>query len=170
MRAISRASALLAAGVCAAAFSAPVAVAAQSGTGPSNIQVSPKVVKQGGTLTVTVDGSACRGTGKTFDAIVESNAFPRTPLKGLKNEGSSVAYPKVFKHAKPGTYMVTATCGGKSITGGKFRVVPAKGAKGGLGGSQDTNNTQLLAGAGALAAAAAGGVYLLRRRQGDQTA
>ncbi|MCF6524568.1 hypothetical protein [Streptomyces sp. JJ36] len=170
MRVIGRASAVLAAGLCAAALSAPAAEAAPSGTGPTNIQVFPKVVKQGGTLTVTVDGTACRD-GKGFHhAFVESDAFPRTPLRPLKHEGAAVAHPRVFDKARPGLHKVTATCGGKSITGGTFRVVPARGAKGGLGGTQGGDSAQVAAGAGALAAAAAGGVYLMRRRRSGETA
>ncbi|MDF3289977.1 hypothetical protein [Streptomyces silvisoli] len=93
-----------------------------SNSTPNNIIVTPKDVKPGGTLTVTVDGSSCRGSGKTYDAIVESSVFSRTPLKGIVNQGSSVATAKIFSTAKNGAYKVTATCGGKSITGGDFTV------------------------------------------------
>jgi hypothetical protein len=154
----------LTAGV-ALGLSAPIAAA---DSGPSNIQVIPQTVRQGGTLAVTVDGTDCRGSGQTFDAVVESDAFPRTPLQGLPNEGSSVARPTIFAQAKPGTYTVTATCGGRTITGGTFTVVPGRGARGGLGGSsQGPNYTELLVGSAAVVAAVGAGVYQMRRRSAD---
>jgi hypothetical protein len=170
---------------------APLAAADDmSNTGPSNIMVMPASVKQGGTLTVTVDGSTCRGSGRTYDAVVESNAFPRTPLKGMATLGASYATPQIFTAAKPGTYHTTATCGGKTITGGRFAVVagagtsastsavpstpvrsalpstPPKGVKADLGAARRSmGSTETALGATALAAAvAATGVHLIRRR------
>ncbi len=93
-----------------------------SNSAPNNIIVTPRDVRAGGTLTITVDGSSCRGSGKSYDAIVESSVFPRTALKGIRNQGSSVATVKTFAAAKNGAYKVTATCGGKSITGGDFTI------------------------------------------------
>ncbi|PWI42242.1 hypothetical protein CK485_21075 [Streptomyces sp. ICBB 8177] len=141
-------------------------------SGPSNILVFPTSVKPGGKLTVTVDGSSCRTGG-----IVESNAFPRTPLKGIPNQGSSVAMPMIFSAARPGTYSVTATCGGRTVTGGRFTVtggkavvVPSKGARTGLGGSvTGMNSTETALGGALLALAAAGGAaFLARRRSGSK--
>ena len=93
-----------------------------SNSAPSNIIVTPKDVRAGGSLTVTVDGTSCRGGGKSSNAVVESSVFSRTPLKGIVNQGSSVATVKVFPTAKNGAYKITATCAGKSITGGDFTV------------------------------------------------
>ncbi|MBV9025700.1 MAG: hypothetical protein JO362_18340 [Streptomycetaceae bacterium] len=170
---------------------APLGVADDmSNTGPSNIIVMPASVKQGGMLTVTVDGTTCRGTGKAYDAIVESQAFPRTPLKGMATLGASYATPQIFPAVKPGTYHTTATCGGKTVTGGRFTVVAATGAATDAGASSSTparsglpamppkgvkadlsvarrsmGSTETALGATAFAAAvAATGVYLIRRR------
>ncbi|MEU1625985.1 hypothetical protein ABZ746_11810 [Streptomyces sp. NPDC020096] len=188
--------ALAATVVAGAAFglSAPLAAAAgvADPSAPNNIIVTPKDVRPGGTLTITVDGSSCRGSGKSGGAIVESSVFSRAPLKGIVNQSSSVATVKILPTAKNGAYKVTATCGGKSITGGDFTVgdiyakstvtksgttsgstsgsttssTPTKGAKTGLGGSRGGINTvQAALGATLLAAAVTGGgVYLLRRR------
>jgi hypothetical protein len=159
---------------------APLAAADDpSITGPSNIIVMPATVPQGGTLTVTVDGTSCRGSGTTYDAIVESNAFPRTPLTGMATQGASYATPQVFTAAKPGAYQITATCGGKTVTGSRFTVVarsgasaapsdpvkPAKPAKAGLStAARSMDSTKTALGVTALAAGvAATGVYLIRR-------
>ncbi|MGP3951886.1 hypothetical protein [Streptomyces sp. 7N604] len=109
--------------VAALGLPAPLAAADPGREGPSDIVVTPVTVKQGGTLTITVDGRSCRGTGRAYDAIVESNAFPRTRLRGQPGTSSSVARPKVFGAVEPGTHTVSATCGGWTVTGGRFRVV-----------------------------------------------
>jgi hypothetical protein len=171
------------------------AVAGATGTGatgstaPGNIIVMPATVRQGGTLTITVDGASCRGTGRSYDAIVESDAFPRTPLKAMATQGASYATPQVFAAARPGTYHITAACGGKTVTGGRFTVVARAGsavapgdrvqagmpavpdtagipAKAGAGASKrSVDSTETALGATALAAAvAAAGVFLIRRR------
>ncbi|MGP3922889.1 hypothetical protein [Streptomyces sp. 8N616] len=109
--------------VAALGLLAPLAAADPGREGPSDIVVTPVTVKQGGTLTITVDGRSCRGTGRAYDPIVESNAFPRTRLRGQPGTSSSVARPKVFGAVEPGTHTVSATCGGWTVTGGRFRVV-----------------------------------------------
>ncbi|MET8677902.1 hypothetical protein ABZW18_09990 [Streptomyces sp. NPDC004647] len=124
---VTRAVAAVALAAAALALPAPSAVADPGRAGPSNIVVRPGTVEQGGSLTVTVDGTACRGTGRAYDAIVESNAFPRTQLRGVPNEGSSVARPEVFAAVRPGTHTVSATCGGRTVTGGHFEVVARPG-------------------------------------------
>lgn len=107
----------------------PPAAADPVDAGPSNIVVVPAAVEQGAIVTITVDGTACRGIGRMYDAIVESNAFPRTRLTGLPDRRkTSAARPTVFAAAEPGTHTVSATCGGKTITGGHFRVVPPRNA------------------------------------------
>jgi hypothetical protein len=141
---------------------APLAMAAD---GPRNIVVIATTAKQGGTLTMTVEGSSCRGTGETFDAVVESDAFPRTRLTGLPNETFSVAHPRIFDAAEPGRHTVTATCGGRSVTGGHFSVVAGTGADAALGGmdrDDGLNRVQALLGGGLLAVSCAG-IALHRR-------
>ncbi|MEU8570446.1 hypothetical protein AB0C51_19215 [Streptomyces pathocidini] len=120
-------------------LSASPAAADPGQAGPSNIVVTPRTVAQGAALTVTVAGATCRGTGRPYDAIVESNAFPRTALKGVRGEASATARPRVFAAVRPGTHTVSATCGGRTVTGGKFRVVPRRGtdASAASGAAQD---------------------------------
>lgn len=133
------------AGAALGPSTSPAAVEAGSvhggGRGPGAIAVAPRVVQQDGTLTITVAGASCRGTGRPYDAIVESNAFPRAQLRGLPGKDLSIANPRIFSAAEPGTYSVTATCGGRTVTAGHFRVVvsPHRAALGGRGGSHDTD-------------------------------
>jgi hypothetical protein len=134
---VTRALAATAAAGAALGLAAPLAAAAAgpatpsasssapsyaSNSAPNNIIVTPRDVRPGGTLTITVDGTACRGGGRSYNAIVESSVFSRAPLKGIVNQGSSVATVKVFPTARNGAYKITATCAGKSITGGDFTV------------------------------------------------
>ncbi|MCQ4043188.1 hypothetical protein ACFOSC_22955 [Streptantibioticus rubrisoli] len=133
---VTRALAATAAAGAALGLAAPLAAAAAGPATPSasssapsygsnsvsnNITVTPSDVRPGGTLTITVAGTSCRGSGRPYNAVVESSVFSRTPLKGI-NQGSSVATVKVLPTAKNGAYKVTATCAGKSITGGDFTV------------------------------------------------
>ncbi|GAA1902742.1 hypothetical protein [Streptantibioticus ferralitis] len=184
---VTRALAATVVAGAALGLSAPLAAAAADPSAPNNIIVTPKDVKAGGTLTITVDGSSCRGSGKSNDAIVESSVFSRTALKGIVNQGSSVATVKIFSTAKNGAYKITATCGGKSVTGGDFTVgdiygkstvtksgktsgstssstsgsttasTPTKGAKTGVGGSHGGINTVQAALGATLLAAAVTG-------------
>ncbi|MFG2193448.1 hypothetical protein [Streptomyces sp. NPDC048639] len=129
--------AVVAAAVAVAAAGLPVLglsaspAAAETGRrpGPGDIVVSPRTVKQGDTVTITVGGRSCRGTGRAYDAIVESNAFPRTRLTGQRGSSSSVARPRIFKAVEPGPHTVAATCGGWTVTGGRFRVEPRDGGR-----------------------------------------
>ncbi|MEV6314358.1 hypothetical protein [Streptomyces sp. NPDC051776] len=126
---VAAAVAVVAAGLPAAGLSAPPAAAEPSRPGPGDIVVTPRTVKQGDTVTITVGGRSCRGTGRAYDAIVESNAFPRTRLTGQRGTSSSVARPRIFAAVEPGMHTVAATCGGWTVTGGRFRVEPRDGGR-----------------------------------------
>lgn len=132
---------LMTAAACSAlGLSATPAVADPGRAGPDDIVVTPETVTQGDTVTVTVGGSACRGTGKAYDAIVESNAFPRTRLTGAPRETYSVARPRIFGAVRPGRHTVAATCGGRTVIGGAFRVVAPGAAGGGVAESGEAES------------------------------
>ncbi|GAB2576546.1 hypothetical protein GCM10027168_06820 [Streptomyces capparidis] len=165
-----RGSRILAAVVLTGAALGTAAPALADGTAtggdyaPNNLQVFPKTVKQGGKLTVTVDGGSCR----QGNAYVESKAFPRVILVPLRTEGAAYATPYVFRHAHPGAYTITAVCKGKSVSGARFTVVHGHGPQGGEGGSvRSMSTTEAALGAGLVAAAVAGGVCMMRRRMGS---
>ena len=168
-----RASRALAATVTAFAavgLCAPMA-AAGGGDGPRNVQVSPSSVHQGGILTITVDG--CRRGG-----VVSSNAFPDATLStgdrdrdrdraGGDRGGESVATARVRDNATPGNYSLTVRCNDSPQTAtASFRVLPGRGALGGLGGSIGPTNAEMAIGAGLVATAAVGGsLFIVRRRR-----
>ncbi|MEU6082665.1 hypothetical protein [Streptomyces sp. NPDC047108] len=126
---VAAAVAVVAAGLPALGPSAPPAAAQTGRPGPGDIVVTPRTVKQGEKVTITVGGRSCRGTGRAYDAIVESNAFPRTRLTGKRGTSSSVARPRIFDAVEPGTHTVAATCDGWTVTGGRFRVEPRDGGR-----------------------------------------
>ncbi|MFF4172394.1 hypothetical protein [Streptomyces sp. NPDC001744] len=127
--------------------------------GPSNVTVNPFDVHPGSTLTITVRGCARGGT-------VTSNAFPETSLAGNSN-GFSSAVARIYNDATPGNYNLAVRCNGNSsVVTQSFRVLPGRGAQGGLGGSLAPSSAETAVG-GALVAAAAlgGGLVVLRRRR-----
>ncbi|MEW2544330.1 hypothetical protein AB0910_00890 [Streptomyces sp. NPDC047002] len=147
----------VAATACAAvAFSAPLAAA---NSGPVNVQADPYTVHQGGTIRITVDGCGHGGS-------VTSNAFPKTRVS-VNASGHSTATARVYDKATPGTYNLAVRCGDDSrVATRQFRVVPGRGALGGLGGSVGPSATETEVGAGLVATAAVGGTaFVVRRRR-----
>lgn len=128
---------------------------------PHNLNVSPGLVHQGGTLTITLWGEDCRhGQGH-----IESRAFPRTPLSALRTEGAAWATPRIHQETAPGSYAITATCRGRSVVGAPFTVIHGHGPEGGAGGSVDEVSTvQAAVGAALVVAAIGGSVWVMRRR------
>jgi hypothetical protein len=158
----SRVLAVTAAACAAMAFSAPLAGAdnAQDGSAgsPSNVQVDPSTVHQGGTMRITVDG--CRRGG-----WVTSNAFPKVPLSQAAS-GRSTATARVFDKATPGNYNLAVRCGDNSrVLTRQFTVVAGRAALGGLGGSVGPSSTETAVGAGLVATAAIGGSLFVARRR-----
>ncbi|HET9381236.1 MAG TPA: hypothetical protein VFP69_10445 [Streptomyces sp.] len=154
----SRALAVSAVAAAAVGLAAPAAVAWDS---PSNIVALPSVIARGGQLTVTVDG--CRNGG-----TMTSNAFPRadlTVLPGTQRD-SARGTARINSDARPGSYDITVTCSGRTLTKpAAFTVLG--GTSGGLGGSSSTGAApaDMAIGGGLVAAAAvAGGVFWTRRR------
>ncbi|MCK8433100.1 hypothetical protein G3I77_08605 [Streptomyces sp. D2-8] len=175
----TRALAVVGAAVAALGLSAPAAVAWDT---PSNIVALPGVIARGGQLTITVDG--CRNGG-----TATSNAFAPTRLSpahpgGKGNEGdrggagdneagrgtagneTARGTATINSNARPGSYDITVTCNGRTLTKPQaFTVIG--GVRGGIGGSSTTGATptDMAIGGGLVAAAAVGGgVFWMRRR------
>jgi hypothetical protein len=175
----TRALAVAGAAVAALGLSAPAAVAWDT---PSNIVVLPSVIARGGQLTITVDG--CRNGG-----TATSNAFAPTRLSpardgGKGNEGdrggagnneagrgtagdaTARGTATINSNARPGSYDITVTCNGRTLTKPQaFTVIG--GVRGGIGGSSTTGATptDMAIGGGLVAAAVVGGgVFWMRRR------
>lgn len=134
------------------------------GHGPAgirNIVAAPGVIARGGQLAVTVEG--CRNGG-----VVESRAFARTPLRPVNAFGDRArAIATIREDVHPGTYDITAECGGQRLIRPRaFTVIG--GVRGGIGGGTVTGATpaDMAIGGGLLAAGTiGGGVFWLRRRR-----
>ncbi|MCL7429980.1 hypothetical protein ACIHJG_06740 [Streptomyces sp. NPDC052415] len=153
----SRALAVSAAAVAAIGLAAPAAVAWDQ---PSNIVALPSVIARGGQMTITVDG--CRHGG-----TATSNAFPSTtlsPIHGANETSKGTA--TINSNASPGTYDITVTCSGRTLTRpAAFTVIG--GVRGGIGGSSSSGATptDIAIGGGLVAAAVVGGgLFWMRRR------
>ncbi|MFI8521166.1 hypothetical protein ACIGEZ_25600 [Streptomyces sp. NPDC085481] len=160
----ARTLAVTATAFAALGLAAPLATATNNGGaggngGPSDVQVSPFEVFPGATLTVTVRGCNRGGT-------VTSNAFPETSLS-RDNSGLSTAVARIFNNATPGNYNLAVRCNDDNrVVTRPFRVLPGRGAQGGLGGSLAPSSTEMAVGGGLVAAAAlGGGVFIARRRR-----
>ncbi|MDK1342456.1 hypothetical protein QNO09_03835 [Streptomyces sp. 378] len=181
----TRALAVVGAAVAALGLSAPAAIAWET---PSNIVALPGVIARGGQLTITVDG--CRNGG-----TATSNAFAPTRLSpahhagkgnesdrgGAGNDGrgggndadgggngndTARGIATINNNARPGSYDITVTCNGRTLTKPQaFTVIG--GVRGGIGGSSTTgaSPTDMAIGGGLVAAAVVGGgVFWMRRR------
>ncbi|MER5428345.1 hypothetical protein [Streptomyces sp. NPDC002588] len=155
------ASAVSAAAVAALGLAAPVAAARDGmNVNPSNIVVLPQVIARGGQITVTVDGCPAGGT-MTSDAFGTATL---TSLNGANQTARGTA--TISGNARPGTYDITVTCSGRSLTSPRAFTVLG-GVRGGLGGGSSigATPTDLAIGGGLVAAAVAGGgVFWMRRR------
>ncbi|MEV4936922.1 hypothetical protein [Streptomyces zaomyceticus] len=163
----ARTLAVTATAIAAVGLSAPLA-AATHGSGnvlsggsnntPTNVTVSPFEVHPGSTLTITARGCNRGGT-------VTSNAFPDATLSG--GNGVSTAVARVYNNATPGNYNLAVRCnGGSNVVTEPFRVLPGRGAQGGLGGSLAPSSTEMAVGGSLVAAAAlGGGLFIVRRRR-----
>ncbi|MFF5840127.1 hypothetical protein ACIP4T_11545 [Streptomyces massasporeus] len=175
----TRALAVAGAAVAALGLSAPAALAWET---PSNITALPSVIAPGGQLTITVDG--CRSGG-----TATSNAFAPTRLSpvhhgGKGNEGdrggagnndggrggdgndTARGTATINSNARPGSYDITVTCDGRTLTKPQAFTVLG-GVRGGIGGSTTTGATptDVAIGGGLVAAAVVGGgVFWMRRR------
>ncbi|MGN9790403.1 hypothetical protein ACTMTU_04765 [Streptomyces sp. OZ13] len=83
------------------------------------------------------------------------------------NGGESVATARVRNNATPGNYSLTVRCNdSRETAGASFRVLPARGAQGGLGGSIGPTDVEMAIGAGLVATAIVGGsLFIVRRRR-----
>ncbi|MFE0701673.1 hypothetical protein [Streptomyces sp. NPDC058872] len=152
----ARTLAVTATALAAVGLAAPLAVATN---GPTNVTVNPSAVHPGSTLTITVRGCGHGGT-------VTSNAFPETNLS-VNSNGLSSAVARVHDNATPGNYNLAVKCSDNSAVATRpFRVLPGRGAQGGLGGSLTPSSTEMAVGGSLVAAAAlGGGLFVIRRRR-----
>ncbi|MFE1906094.1 hypothetical protein ACFW96_20865 [Streptomyces gardneri] len=148
----------LAAPLAAAANEPSNVVTGGSNNTPRDVTVSPFEVHPGSTLTITARGCNRGGT-------VTSNAFPDATLSGGNNLNTAVA--RVHNNATPGNYNLAVRCnGGTNVVTESFRVLPGRGAQGGLGGSLAPSSTEMAVGGSLVAAAAlGGGLFIIRRRR-----
>ncbi|WP_406064666.1 hypothetical protein OG462_36980 [Streptomyces sp. NBC_01077] len=149
----------LAAPLAAATYGPGNVLSGGSDNTPRDVTVSPFEVHPGSTLTITARGCNRGGT-------VTSNAFPDASLSGNSN-GQSTAVARVYNSATPGNYNLAVRCnGGSSVVTEPFRVLPGRGAQGGLGGSLAPSSTEMAVGGSLVAAAAlGGGLFIARRRR-----
>ncbi|MEU5390875.1 hypothetical protein [Streptomyces tibetensis] len=145
------------------------------GASADGLEVSPASVVPGGQ--VTVRAAACGDGGSaTGDAsAVGAGSLGLVPdAHGQDATGRFWVPPS----AQPGTYEITATCGGSgrlvtgdvvvTLTPVRGQVHPRGSVKTGVGGALGPDPVQTAAGVAALAVAAAGGTWLLHRRaRGD---
>ncbi|MEU7025680.1 hypothetical protein ACF065_21145 [Streptomyces sp. NPDC015232] len=153
---VARTLAVTATAFAALGLAAPLATATN---GPSNVQVNPYDVHAGSTITITAKGCGHGGT-------VTSNAFPQTNLS-VNSNGLSSAIARVYNNATPGQYNLSVKCSDNTaVVTHPFRVLPGRGASGGLGGSLAPSSTEMAVGGSLVAAAAlGGGVFIARRRR-----
>ncbi|MBT2493760.1 hypothetical protein J7E96_35755 [Streptomyces sp. ISL-96] len=152
----SRACLVTAVAWAAVGLAAPIAAATN---GPSNVNVNPFRVHQGGVLTVSASGCGHGGT-------VSSHVFQRTAHLPA-SDTTSYATAKIRHNATPGTYHLAVKCNDNpKIVTHQFRVVAGHGAHGGIGGSVGPSDTEMQVGAGLVSAAAVGGgLFIARRRR-----
>ncbi|WP_373430203.1 hypothetical protein [Streptomyces sp. V1I1] len=130
----------------------------QGGNGAISINVNPRSVHQGGTLTISVQGCKRGGT-------VTSNAFPQTNLSVNPN-GISTAIARIHNDAAPGQYNLAIRCNDNSrVATDQFTVLAGRGALGGLGGSVGPSSTEMAIGGGLVLTAAVGGSLFVARRR-----
>ncbi|MFF6911202.1 hypothetical protein [Streptomyces sp. NPDC012466] len=183
----TRALAVAGAAVAALGLSAPAAIAWDT---PTNITALPGVIARGGQLTITVDGCRNGGTA-TSNAFAPTRLSPahhagkgnEGDRGGAGNEGdrggagneagrggagneTARGTAIINSNARPGSYDITVTCNGRTLTKPQaFTVIG--GVRGGLGGSSTTGATptDMAIGGGLVAAAVVGGgVFWMRRR------
>ncbi|MEW2614080.1 hypothetical protein AB0937_28580 [Streptomyces sp. NPDC047880] len=153
---------------------AALAAAPAYGTSGGGLEVSPASAVPGGGVTVRT--AACDGGSVTGDAsAVGAGSLSLVPDPHGQDATGRFRVPP---SAQPGTYEITATCGGsgRRITGElvvtltpvRGQIHPRGSVKTGVGGALGPDPVQTAAGVAALAVAAAGGTWLLHRRaRGD---
>ncbi|MER7049787.1 hypothetical protein [Streptomyces jumonjinensis] len=86
-----------------------------------------------------------------------------------ENRGNALSVgARIHDHASPGHYNLAVRChnnNNSSVATAQFRVLPARGALGGLGGSAAPSSAETAIGAGLVATAALGGTLFIARRR-----
>ncbi|WP_282692667.1 hypothetical protein [Streptomyces sp. CC208A] len=182
MRAIRAASTALW-GAAALALAAPVAVAhaadgapapnprVRDAKAPGDFVVSPSLVSPGGRVTLSAPGcsSTATATAGIFDTVQIAPGSAVTATVDADAKRGAV-YTVAFNCSGGGQGTVDLTISGLATltpapTTGSTVLLPPRGVRGGLGGSQDGPGTaELVAGTALVLAAAGGSVYAVRRR------
>ncbi|OKI08246.1 hypothetical protein A6A06_33795 [Streptomyces sp. CB02923] len=139
-----------------------------------SIEVTPNPVQAG--KTVNLNSSAC---GKNGSATVDASTLGAGKImlssKGQTHTENVQGSLRVPTSTKPGHYGIGGKCSNGAEISGTVRVTagttPHGKTRTGLGTtSENSNTTEIIAGAGVLLAAAAGGVWMVRRRRADDSA
>ncbi|MER7477311.1 hypothetical protein ABTX60_06595 [Streptomyces sp. NPDC126510] len=154
---------------------AALASAPAHGASTGDLEVSPASVVPGGQVTVRT--AACGDGGSATGDASAVGAGPLSLAPDAHGQDVTGRFG-VPSGAQPGTYEITATCGGSgrrvtgdvvvTLTSVRGQVHPRGSVKTGVGGALGPDPVQTAAGVAALAVAAAGGTWLLHRRaRGD---
>ncbi|MEU7716693.1 hypothetical protein [Streptomyces tibetensis] len=162
----------------ATAFAVAVVALASAparGASTGGLEVSPASVVPGDQ--VTVRAAACGDGGSATGDAGAVGAGSLSLVPDAHGQDATGRF-RVPPSAQPGTYEITATCGGSgrriagdvvvTLTPVRGQVHPRGSVKTGVGGALGRDPVQTAAGVAALAVAAAGGTWLLHRRaRGD---
>ncbi|MFE1247283.1 hypothetical protein [Streptomyces sp. NPDC058735] len=162
-------------GTVLAVAAAALAAAPAHGARAGDLEVSPAQVVPGGQVTVRTAACGDAGTATGDAGAVGAGSLSLT--RGSGEPGASGRF-RVPPSAQPGTYEITARCGGSgpeitgelvvTLTPAREQVFPRGSVKTGVGGALGPDPVRTAAGVAALAVAAAGGTWLLHRRaRGD---
>ncbi|MFD5477966.1 hypothetical protein [Streptomyces hawaiiensis] len=154
---------------------AALAVTPAYGASAGGLEVSPASVVPGGQVTVRTAACGAGGSATGDAGAVGAGSLSLAPDAHGQDASGRFRVPP---SAQPGTYEITATCGGsgRRITGDLVVTLtpvheqahPRGSVKTGVGGALGPDPVQTAAGVAALAVAAAGGTWLLHRRaRGD---
>ncbi|MER5831774.1 hypothetical protein ABT116_13280 [Streptomyces sp. NPDC002130] len=158
-----------------AVAAAALACAPAHGASAGGLEVSPASVVPGGQVTVRTAACGDGGSATGDAGAVGAGSIGLAPDAHGRDATGRFRVPP---SAQPGTYEITAICGGsgRRITGDvvvtltpvRGQVHPRGSVKTGVGGALGPDPVQTAAGVAALAVAAAGGTWLLHRRaRGD---
>ncbi|MGW0701510.1 hypothetical protein ACWD0A_19770 [Streptomyces sp. NPDC002867] len=137
--------------------------AAAAGADESDVSVSPQRAFPGSTITVSTE--VC-GPDATY-AKGQAEAGGQINLTEGQDSGELVGDFTVPETAEDGVYTITVKCPPRTRVETSFQVVsrPEGAVRGGFGGAEGVNGTQIAVGSLLIAGAAAGGALTMRRRR-----
>ncbi|MEV4970138.1 hypothetical protein [Streptomyces scopuliridis] len=131
---------------------------------PGRLELSPKHVRPGTTVTAKTTGCGRDGRARGFAESVGAGEFRLDRVAGKEAVAGKF---RVAHHARTGNHRIRVRCdNGREAHGDLFveHGGPTGHVRTGVGGSVTTDTTQIAAGVAVLASAAVGGTWLLRRR------